>query len=793
MADKKITELTNITGANLVDADEFVVVDISADETKAITLGELKEAFDSGSGFVRITGDTMTGDLGLSGADVTFGDNDKAIFGAGSDLQIYHNGSASYIEDAGQGNLLIKTDGTKIALQDGSGTNMLQARTNGGVELAYLGVNKLATTSTGVDITGTITSDGLTVAQGSGANILLESTTTGATTGDIFGEIEFKTNDSNSAGIKGKIDSYSEGAVGNGALRLFTGDTTGLYQRLNIASNGDISFYEDTGTTPKFFWDASAESLGIGTTSPASIIHSLHPTSPKLTLERDSTSLANNNVIGEIAMAHKDSNDAGTAVRIIGRAEGTGGAAGLAFNTGLPSSTAERMRISSSGNVGIGTSSPNYPMTIHNTGDGIKFEVSDTVDANYRVQVSGNDIITGPSTASDYIFQTGNAERMRIDSSGNVGIGTSSPSSKLHVSGTYDTIFDGNSVQFTRAGPSYIQNNTAGGYTVFQQASGEAMRLDASGNLLVGMTSVSGSTVGAGVLASGLIYNTRDSGHALQVNRNTSDGDIVQFRKDGTTVGSIFSSGGIQMGIGDGDTGLLFGDNIDAIMPWSTSNTQRDNATDLGRSTTRFKDLYLSGGVIQSDGGQSIFGGGGTVDALVAVSVQGAANADAMEIKVRTNGKNAIEFRNSSNATVGKITANSSSTTYATTSDYRLKTDVQAVTNATNRLKQLNPVNFEWIADGTRVDGFLAHEAQAIVPEAVTGTQDAMRDEEYEVTPAVLDDDGNVVTEAVMGTRSVPDYQGIDQSKLVPLLTAALQEALTKIDALETRITALEG
>ena len=63
MADKKITQLTNITGANLVDADEFVVVDISADETKAITLGELKTAFDSVTGFVRITGDTMTGDL----------------------------------------------------------------------------------------------------------------------------------------------------------------------------------------------------------------------------------------------------------------------------------------------------------------------------------------------------------------------------------------------------------------------------------------------------------------------------------------------------------------------------------------------------------------------------------------------------------------------------------------------------------------------------------------------------------------------------------------------------------
>jgi hypothetical protein len=97
---------------------------------------------------------------------------------------------------------------------------------------------------------------------------LLESTTTGATTGDIFGEIEFKTNDASSPGIKAKIDAYSEGGVGNTALRLFTGDTTGLYQRLNIASNGDISFYEDTGTTAKLFWDASQEFLGLGTNSP---------------------------------------------------------------------------------------------------------------------------------------------------------------------------------------------------------------------------------------------------------------------------------------------------------------------------------------------------------------------------------------------------------------------------------------------------------------------------------------------------------------------------------------------
>jgi hypothetical protein len=148
---------------------------------------------------------------------------------------------------------------------------------------------------------------------------------------------------------------------------------------------------------------------------------------------------------------------------------------------------------------------------------------------------------------------------------------------------------------------------------------------------------------------------------------------------------------------------------------------------------------------------------------------------------------------------VGAISTTGTATTYATSSDYRLKTDAQPMVGASARVLALKPVNFEWISSGERVDGFLAHEAQAIVPECVTGTKDAMRDEEYEVTAAVeatYDDDGNELTaavEAVMGTRSVPDMQGIDQSKLVPLLTAALQEALTKIETLEARITALEN
>jgi hypothetical protein len=151
------------------------------------------------------------------------------------------------------------------------------------------------------------------------------------------------------------------------------------------------------------------------------------------------------------------------------------------------------------------------------------------------------------------------------------------------------------------------------------------------------------------------------------------------------------------------------------------------------------------------------------------------------------------------NGVVGGISTSGSATAFNTSSDYRLKEDDVPMTGATERVKALRPINFAWKVDGSRVDGFLAHEAQEVVPECVTGSKDAMRDEEYEVTPAVeevRDEDGNVTTEAVaavMGTRSVPDYQGIDQSKLVPLLTAALQEAITKIEDLTTRLETLEN
>ena len=108
---------------------------------------------------LELSGGTMTGDL-------SFGDNDKAIFGAGSDLQIYHDGSNSYIDDAGTGNLNLQ--GENLALENTSGDNYLVGVNGSFVKLYYSGAEKLATTSTGIDVTGTVTADGLTV-DGDGA------------------------------------------------------------------------------------------------------------------------------------------------------------------------------------------------------------------------------------------------------------------------------------------------------------------------------------------------------------------------------------------------------------------------------------------------------------------------------------------------------------------------------------------------------------------------------------------------------------------------------------------------
>ena len=195
---------------------------------------------------------------------------------------------------------------------------------------------------------------------------------------------------------------------------------------------------------------------------------------------------------------------------------------------------------------------------------------------------------------------------------------------------------------------------------------------------------------------------------------------------------------------------------------------------DGASSPTERMRIDSAGSLAYGTGGQLINPAAGTIDGF------SYNNTDKQLVLSRNSGGSLILRRRSSDgviqgfyrdtSTVGNISVTTSSTAYNTSSDYRLKENVVPLTGAADRVNQLQVHRFNFIADpDTTVDGFIAHEAQAVVPECVTGTKDE------------VDDEGN------------PVYQGIDQSKMVPLAVAAIQECIKRIEALETELALLKS
>jgi hypothetical protein len=204
---------------------------------------------------------------------------------------------------------------------------------------------------------------------------------------------------------------------------------------------------------------------------------------------------------------------------------------------------------------------------------------------------------------------------MIIDSSGRVSIGTST----IPTSDSVLTIRkDGSANEFNilsgTSSASVINMGDSDDYNIqrikadntdnslhFQTNNSEKMRIDSSGNLLVGKTSTSGDVVGHRLSPDGRLLSTADSNYVVQLNRKTSDGSIAEFRKDGSTVGSITSNGGAII-IGSSDVGVYFDSGSDRIIPVNVStNSVRNDAIDIGGNPHRFKDLYLSGSAYTSN------------------------------------------------------------------------------------------------------------------------------------------------------------------------------------------------
>jgi hypothetical protein len=384
------------------------------------------------SGLVATSGGSMTGNL-------SFGDNVYARFGDSDDLQIYHSGTYSLIEEQGTGSLFIY--GTDLRLGSTAGEDYIKCEADDAVSLYYDNAPKLATTSTGIDVTGTVTADGFINNNKS----------------EFFGS----ENGLVSTGSTAKVYATGSGFDGvNGSLVLQSRPTSGADVYIATGSTpktvakfddgGDISFYEDTGTTPKFFWDASTESLGIGTTAASYAL-------------RVVPNVANHASTGAIQI-QAAINGSGKGLVIDSNTRTTNDNSVALLET-ISRNNTTGLKVQVDGNVGIGTSSPKSELNIaaNNSGQGAKLTLENTDlsitngDTVGQIDFYANDTsINGigakasieaivESVAGTLIgirFGTSDGdsatavERMRIDSSGRVGIGTSSPSEKLDVAGT---------------------------------------------------------------------------------------------------------------------------------------------------------------------------------------------------------------------------------------------------------------------------------------------------------------------------------------------------------------------
>ena len=449
------------------------------------------------------------------------------------------------------------------------------------------------------------------------------------------------------------------------------------------------------------------------------------------------------------------------------------------------STTQPLILMGTGGNVGIGTSSPNYLLDLQSSETGLTHNLK----------------LNKGSATGDYAeiaFQLWNGAGSGLNTFG--GSGTSRPSVVLRaineasnsaagafVVGTFTGGANNSTLtekfRISSDGTATFKSGNNSFIDLDRNASGNAARIryktsgtdefeagliggiagyhisDGSANPL--LTISSGGFVGIGITLPSDKLHVENGNIRLKSNSDGSTGILKLFDASGSESGQVYPSGGDLRIYSPND--VIFNMGGDVLIGTTDTTIKGKTTIEYGSNTTTNPTLLLRNG-----GGSAAF----------------------------------ATFSTGTGATTlfGYIQRSGSGINYASNSDYRLKENVTPITDALYRLNQLKPSRFNFIgyADNT-VDGFIAHEVQDIIPESICGEKDGMREEEYEVTPRieeVLDEEGNVITEAVeavMETRSVPDYQGIDQSKIVPLLTAAIQEQQTIIEDLKSRIETLEG
>jgi hypothetical protein len=454
---------------------------------------------------------------------------------------------------------------------------------------------------------------------------------------------------------------------------------------------------------------------------------------------------------------------------------------------GVANNGANTVEVTAAGNVLIGGTLPGTPNITLNASGQVLVGTPTSIGFGEQIQAhntGGSNIAVGRFSAN-----TGAPEIRFYKSRGSLGTNTivanNDALGTLDFRGADGTAYiESARIRASVDGPTSA-NDVPGRLSFFTTPASatvpvEAMRINSSQNILIGGTLPGSPNISLGSNGQVLVGTSSTSSATTilaQGNSSSSTGNgILRL-----CVGSNAPAIGVVLG------SILFGDNSHATSAsvsaqrdggtWTSGSSQPSsltfNTTPDGSVTpvermrivntgqTRIGDrldLNPDQGLGGSGNNRSVGFVNGTSGAIIATNAFN-----------QTGTINHMSLYNG-NGLVGSITTSGSATAYNTSSDYRLKENVVPLDGAVDRLKQLPVHRFNFIADPDKtVDGFLAHEAQAVVPECVTGEKDA------------VDDEGN------------PVHQGIDQSKLVPLLTAALQEAVARIEALEAEVAALKG
>jgi hypothetical protein len=727
----------------------------------------------TGTGDINITGtvtaDGITNAGGFSTITGSTGASNQASINSGTTTgeNLYVANTHRYLNGAGTEQMRIT--GTSVGIGASSPSNKLHVQTNTASLTNLINIDNIDSSGNGgalaftqnSSLKGRIksyfgsgswtlgfdtedTTDALTIIDNGNVGIANSSP---AAPLDVAGNFIFK---SPTNTLYGNFDNTT---AGYGAFRLqnlgssygFIGQTSSLLASggsntaLGLRSENEFAIATG-GSSERFRIDASGNVITGSTSANAA---------DAVTLRQDGTVHANN-----FSPSNGNGSVGGTTPKIYSPASAT-----LAIST----NTVERMRINGSGNVGIGTDNPSQPLTVSKAGD-LYIQVNNSsAGFNTYLGTYTNESRIVCDGAKPIAFFVNGSRVVDFANGGNVGINTSSPTSYANSQATLV-------IQDTGS-PAIAWSDTGQSKDWFAVAQGSGLYFNyADGGGSGGASNVTDVLV---LDNSGNVGIGGSPNFTLGVHKASVGSNYMQITNSDTGSGS---GDGFLIGVASNEAATIWNQE-NTSMNFGTNGTERmriDTSGNLIIGTTNSNPVNLANHRLVVELNSSTAG--------IAVGADGLVDS-----------RQVMTFYND-NGTTGTIVTSGSSTAYNTSSDYRLKENVVEMTSALDRVNQLQPKRFNFIADAdTTVDGFLAHEVQDIVPEAIFGEKDAVKEEEYEITPAVLDDDGNVVTEAEMGTREVPEYQGIDQSKLVPLLTKAIQEQQELINNLTARIEELEN